>query len=336
MRLSRLAPAILLAALALHSELGATTTEEVTVTCPVCDNKFLAEKWNSTNSVGGYDRDFLEHAAGGQVFIISCWTCPKCHYTGSPRAFKPDKAPKELIERLKKENPLRPAEPIDPKLEHSRKIPAWVRYDLLIQVMKLQDAKPGGLAYLHMQTAQTQRFEWRSLEPFEKRRTGLWNKAKAAIPKDTRGYDFEIACARQFEKLARDASSGIADEDRPLAVVLAAVLYKSRGEDPDAQRVVSSLAGKQLQPSLQKVVDDIKARIAREKVYLKRAVPYFEAQAAEKGEGVTNIRYLLGVIYRKLGEKEKALGLLEPLLKIDSAPKGFRAWIQDEIKKTKE
>ncbi len=337
MRLSRLAPAILLAALALHSELGATTTEEVTVTCPVCDNKFLAEEWNSTNSVGGYDRDFLEHAAGGQVFIISCWTCPKCRYTGFPRGFKADKAPKELIERLKKENPLRPAEPIDPKLEHSGKIPAWVRYDLLIQVMKLQpDVKPAGLAFVHLRTAQTQRFEWSSLEPFEKRRVGLWNKAKADIPKDTPGYDFEIACARQFEKLARDASSGIADEDRPLAVVLAAVLYKSRGEDPDAQRVVSSLAGKQLQPGLQEVVDDIKARIAREKVYLKRAVPYFEAQAAEKGKGVTNIRYLLGVIYRKLGEKEKALGLLEPLLKIDSVPKRFRAWIQDEIKKTKE
>ena len=46
-------------------------------------------------------------------------------------------------------------------------------------------------------------------------------------------------------------------------------------------------------------------------------------------------RYLLGVIHRKLGEKEKALGLLEPLLKADDMSGGFRAWIKDEIAKSK-
>ena len=56
MRSSRLGPAILLAALVLHSPLRATTTEEVKVTCPVCDNKFLADELASTNSVGGYER----------------------------------------------------------------------------------------------------------------------------------------------------------------------------------------------------------------------------------------------------------------------------------------
>jgi len=339
MRFSRLGPAILLAALVLHSPLRATTTEEVKVTCPVCANEFLADEWASTNNVGGYDRDFLKHAAGGQVFIISCWTCPQCRYTGFPSGFKADKAPKQLIERLKKENPLRPAEPIDPKLEHSRKIPAWVRYDLLIQVLKLQrEVEPGRLAFVHLRTAQTQRFGWTSLERFETRREVLWKKVWASIPKDTRGYDREIACARQYEKLAQDATSDLADENRPLAVVLAAVQYKSRGEDPDAARAISSLTGKKLEPGLQEVVEDINARIAREKVYLKRAVPYLEAQAAEKGRDekeVTNLRYLLGVIHRKLGENEKALGLLEPLLEIDGIPEGLRAWVQDEIAKTK-
>lgn len=335
MRLSYL----LLAALLLCAPLGATTTEEVKVTCPVCDHGFLADDWASTNNVGGYDRDFLKHAAGGQVFIISCWTCPKCCYTGFPSGFKAEKAPKELIERLKKENPLRPAEPIDPKLADSRKIPAWVRYDLLIQVLKLQpDVKPGRLAFAHLRTAQTQRFRWTSLERFETRWDALWEKVRPAVSKDLDGYGREIASAREYEKLARDASSGIAEKDRPLATVLAAMRYKSRGEDPDAERVLASLAGTKLEPGLQEAVDDIKARVAREKVYLKGAVPYLEAQAAEKDrdqEEVTNIRYLLGVIHRKLGEQEKALALLEPLLKADGVPESFRAWIRDEIAKTK-
>jgi uncharacterized protein (DUF2225 family) len=83
----RVALALALGA-ALGSPLHATKTEEVGVTCPVCGNEFRAERWFSTNNFGGHDRDFLEHAAGGQVFIICCWTCPRCCYTGSPVGFR--------------------------------------------------------------------------------------------------------------------------------------------------------------------------------------------------------------------------------------------------------
>ena len=115
---------------------GATTTEIEDVECPVCANKFRALGWASTNSVGGQDRDFLRHAAGGQVFLITCWTCPKCRYTGYSGDFSGDEMPQALIQRLKKDNPLKATEPIDPKLQDSWEIPAWVRFDLLVQTRK--------------------------------------------------------------------------------------------------------------------------------------------------------------------------------------------------------
>lgn len=96
----------LLASLALASAALpalATSTEEVTVKCPVCVNAFKAENCRSTNSVGGQDRDFCKHAAGGQVFIICCWTCPRCFYTGFPDSFDAGKAPKDLLGPLLEE-----------------------------------------------------------------------------------------------------------------------------------------------------------------------------------------------------------------------------------------
>ena len=43
------------------------------------------------NNFGGQDRDLLEHAAGDQPFLFTCWTCPRqvasSHCHGSSVAF---------------------------------------------------------------------------------------------------------------------------------------------------------------------------------------------------------------------------------------------------------
>jgi hypothetical protein len=293
----------------------------------------------STNTVGGQDRDFLEHAAGGQVFLMSCWTCPKCAYTGYPSAFDPEELDQDIVAKLKEKNPLKPARPIDPETKHTGEIPAWVRWDLRTQVFAVDpDATPARRAFAFLRTAQTQRFGWDVLGQVpdgETRADALWNRVKPGLPEGN-ARDRYVAAAAAYEKLAADAASGLAAADRPLARVLAAQLYKMRGEDGDAARVLDGLKEVKLTPALQAVVKDIRTRIAREKEYLGRAIPHLEAhvKTLEPAKAV-NYHYLLGICLRKVGEKEKALAHLEPLLENEKIDPGFREWIADETAKTK-
>jgi uncharacterized protein (DUF2225 family) len=321
-----------------------TTTEEVAVKCPVCDNEFKAEQWNSTNNLGGVDRDFLKHAAGGQVFLIMCWTCPRCCYTGYPDDFDSEEAPKELIAKLKKENPLRPAEPIDPNVVESRKIPSWIRYDLRIQVLKLvPDTTAADLANTCLRTAQTQRFEWDLSEAFDKRYGTLYKKAWDALPEEkkvgrTNPYNTYMAIARNFEAEAADPKSDLEGAARLDARVSAALVYKERGEDSEAQRVLDSLAATVLPADLKTVAGEIRVRIERERKYQLLAIPCFEKHLAEgkpEAEEAISIKYLLGVLYRRTGDPKKAIGFLEPLLAEEGLPEGFKEWIRDEIAKAK-
>jgi len=313
----------------------ATSSEEVEVKCPVCGNGFKAEKWQSTNSFGGQDRDFLEQAAGGQVFLFMCWTCPKCHYTGYPRAFDAEKAPAELVARLKQDNPLRPAVPIDPATPHTGEIPAWVRYDLLVQVTQLQEPDAERLAFLYLRAGQTQRFDWKTLRPLAERGKALTDRVQPDERPENL-YDQDMEVGRRLEKLAADEASGLSAEDRLLARALAAVQYKSRGEDPDADRVVAALADAKLEPAVKALVDDVRTRIDREREYRGRALPWLEkAHAAAEGEDATNLQYLRGVLYRFQGQNERAVAMLAPLLETEGLPDGFRAWIADELAKAK-
>jgi len=334
MRIPRLVALLLITLVA-----SATTSEEVDVTCPVCANEFRAEAWMSTNSVGGQDRDFLEHAAGGQVFLFSCWTCPKCCYTGSSTDFDEEEMPKDLIAKLKAKNPLKAAQPIDPKTKHTGEIPSWIRWDLNAQVVALDpEVKPAQLAFAYLRTAQTQRFEWESLgkvADFDARAEKLWNRVKAELPEGN-GRDTTVAAARAYEKLAADGGSDLTAADRPLARVLAAQLFKSRGEDLEAARVLDGLKDVKLTPALQGVVKDIRTRIAREKEYIARAIPLLEAhlKTLEPAKAVS-IHYLAGVCLRKVGENEKSLAHLQPLLENKEIPPGFREWIAEEAAKAK-
>lgn len=332
---------LLLALLALPAV--ATTSEDVDVTCPVCTNAFQAETWNSTNNVGGQDRDFCRHAAGGQVFIMICWTCPRCYFTGAPAAFDAEKnaESKPLFERLRKTKPLKPAVKIDPATKHSGRIPAWVRYDLLRQVAELDDTtKPLALASICLRTAQTQRFEWASLEDadgWDAAFKRLEERIELPSREEASPYDRDVRCAFLFERLAADQDAKLPAEDRVWARVLGAVYYKRRGEDRDALRLVESFrADKGLDAKLRAILDDVEKRIEIESKYRARAIPHFEKGLAgldADSEDAACIRYLIGVLQRGSGEAKKAVESLKAARAMKGMPEPMKAWVDDEIAK---
>ena len=169
----------------------------------------------------------------------------------------------------------------------------------------------------------------------KKREEALHERVKS---NERDGYERAMNCARALEKLASDADSGLAANDRSLALVLAATYYKSRGEDPDATRVLDGLGDKKLEDGVSAAVRELRKRIERERTFLRRALPYLRAEAEQEGvseAAVANIQYLRGVIHRKLGDNERALKLLEPLQEDKRMGEAMREWVKDEIKKAK-
>jgi len=341
------------------------------IKCPVCSHSFVGRQvvlFPDANL--GRDRDFLTHAIGPEPFLLACWTCPKCLYTGFPGDFadddelsppaignKPQEPPpptqqtSRSIARLQERDSLVPRGWVDPTAVFADRAPALVRYDLLIQVLRLDPATPPGrIAYAYLCAAQTQRFDWRL--PFladRHRCASLLDRVKS-LP-ETLGYERDIATARGLAALATDAGSGLDANNRAFALAKAAQLYKMRGEDPDAVRLVAlARQVRSLEHGLEDALRDIEVRVAREKEYSLGAVPYLERMLA-KGRGVDDVRciprsrsdaeakafcaYLIGVIQRKAGERQRALERLEPLLCTRNLPVGLDAWIEDEIRKAK-
>src|SRR5262245_4188321 len=182
----------------------------------------------STNSFGGQDRDFLSHAVGEQVFLFECWTCPRCYYTGFPDDFVKERVNPELIGLILEQRMLKPAEKIARSLRDSEDIPAWIRYDLLSQVLKLRkDATALDQAWAYMRTAQTQRFNAEAVSRSGKEKSPLDALVEKfhARHRDKDPFQQTMMVARDLEGVAADVESEMAPEERPMALLYASRLY---------------------------------------------------------------------------------------------------------------
>ena len=254
--------------------------------------------------------------------MFAIWTCPKCAYTGYRSAFSGDETPKDLIARLKKDNPLKRPVAFSAKLEDTEDIPTWARYDLYDQVLVLTNATDAARAWTLLRAAWSQRFDWWDIVPKELKAAEepLMKKFEKQVPK--RGYAFYIAMGGVVEK-----------HEKGDLLLLGAGYYLFRGESPAAERLVKRLEVRNdLSPAMKKAVADFRTRIDREKEYLARALPLFRKSVATAKEPM-DVLYLCGEIERKLGRNEDAIKTLTALLADKDLPKGNRAWVQDALQK---
>ena len=302
----------------------ATTWEVVTVDCPVCANKFKARSWSSTNSLGAPDRDFCKHAGGGQVFLFAIWTCPKCAYTGFGPDFSGDEVPKELVARLKKDNPLKRPVAFTEKLKDTEDIPTWARYDLYDQILVLKKAGASERAWGLLRAAWSQRFNWWGIVPKELKEAEKPLMKKYAKQAPGAGYSGYVKLGELVEK-----------HEKGDLFLLGAGYYLFRGESPAADRLVKRLEARDdLSDAMKKAVADFRARIDREREYMARALPLFrESVAASKHPA--NILYLCGELERKLGRHDAAIKTLTPLLTDKRIPEHLAPWVKDALAKTK-
>lgn len=329
--------------LLLAGSAGATSGEYVEVTCPVCGHGFEGWQAHSTNNLGGQDRDFLEHAAGGQVFLMACWTCPRCLWTGFEDGFEAGAVEETLAARIRAERPLEPRAPVDASVRRTTDIPALVRWDLYVQRLALEDAPVGERAWACLRAAQTQRFDHVWPEALAKARSELWDAEWRTLPlEERRGnrYDAVVRMAEALVTEARDQDAELDDAARALRLLVAAHAWKGRGEDPDATRVLDLLAATvpERSEAVREVEAEIRRRIAVEREYGGRAMAHLEAQVADEAteaEERLALRYLLGELERKQGRHEEARRRLEALLAEEDLPDWVREWGGDALRRAK-
>lgn len=339
MRSSVLACALLVALLALVVSAPArgTTARPLNLHCPVCGAATTGTAIMSTNNFGGIDHDFCRHAMGSQPLLLVATTCPKCHYSAYADDFE-KKVPPELAKAVKGGALVMPAySPVkataaDEGVESPRNsLPAWVRHDLVLQVLRLKKAPAFDQAWQMLVVAWAVRLEARIDTGVETENEKVFEALvkRSGVKGDDRSGD-SIKLGRwlisQLPKLT-------ADEAR-VAAPAAIRLLRERGENG---MLLSSLETLKIGfpaerwPGVEKA---LRESAALEQKYQRMAVEAFSKYLASpectKEEDRFHVSYLVGELHRRLGEREQALEFYQKAEKFPKGSKELKEWITEQ------
>jgi len=327
----------------------ATTLAGRKVVCPICGTEFEITAIMSTNNFGGVDMDLLERARGTQPLLVLPATCPKCLYSGYRRDFsKNNKISKEVIEKIKVKKVLKPAIEITPE---TKRIPAWVKYDLIAQTYKLLGKEEMAIAQQYLSASWAVRLSEYPKTILKHLGEEDTKKALKLISDRLRNIDwmkvknqalFEVELGREFRKMAKNA--GV--EEKILRSAAAIALLRMHGENPDVEEILKSLKGQMPDEKYNEFYKSVMESINREKQFQKKAIKLFEDElkkwdskkvtGKKEEEGRRRLKavitYLTGELYRRIGEPKKALQKYEAANKIKEAPDWLKKFIERQKK----
>ena len=320
-------------------------TKPVSVVCPVDRTKFKAELLVRSNDWGGIDRDFCRHAYRTFPMEVKVWTCPGCRYSGTKADFTVDKdnpvtIDSETADRIRKG--LKPAQRL-PKRFTQRKVPAWVKFDLMAQSVKLRGrpAHEVGNAYLYAAWILRQRgvTYLQYFEEFEE----LYRRYKLDIKpiplraaKILNRADYELAKAVKIVKdLEAEKFSGV---QILLARYLAAYLNRRHGENAEALTLIEAMkADLETNSIVKDAVTKMKESIKQERVFQRKALAEFE-QALEKEQGLKpsdrgDLLYQLAELNRRLGNKKAAVDYYNKTIALEGTSEQTRKFAEEQQKR---
>lgn len=319
-------------------------TEPVDVVCPVDGTKFKAARLKRTNFWGGTDRDFCQHAYKTFPLEVQVWICPGCSYGGTEAQFsgadgKPivldDATKRKLREELKPANAL-------PKRVTQENVPAWVRFDLMAQGLKLRGAPAREIAVAYLYGAWIVRQRGvtylQYFEEFEelyarygldKQPLDLWGS------KVTNRTDYDLGKAA---KLVEDIGEGrFRGTNLLLARYLAAYVYRKHGENAEALALHEQIEdeAEKTNSIVHGALATMKASIDLERGLQGKALAAFEEAAldakitgAERGD----VLYQTGEIQRRLGRADEARAAYRKAIENEGTGEQTKAWAQEQIK----
>jgi hypothetical protein len=310
----------------------ATTKRPVAVTCPVCDHGFTAFSISSTNTFGGIDFDFCEHARGEPPNSHWVWACPSCRYAAWADDFE------EEIEEDER-RALRAA--LDAGLgiklpSDQREIPGRDKYTLLLQVLEHRGADKRDLAIVALLGAWVERLEspyaGDRLEKFAELRAA-WNAFGDEFQSRMEALDGNEQSGLNWPRrkilVATETLAEPADEDAPrnamdVLRLRAASMLRSRGENALAAPALHRLADADgVHPTIRAIARDLLAGIEHETRLQARWLAYAKS-AYDAGEWTgpdAGFRaHQIADTHRRLGQTDEARAWYERALRDPHVP----------------
>lgn len=304
------------------------------VTCPVCSNAFSAYSILRSNTFGGVDRDLFARSIGAQVEFYRVSTCPRCAFSGYANDFTAAAFVPPFVARQILDGGLSPDPPIDADADQDRIAPAQ-RYRLAIACYKLLGRSEEARAWLAMRAAWVVRDSAAILPPTPPI-PRLMAIGEAWLPPHEAGgnqADRELKLATEFA--ARIAEGEFVSGEEPAARAVLAMLLRLHGENAQSAELLETLFDEPRLPELarqacRRMLDSIDVEAMHQRdaaALLRRAL--FVGQVSEANRGPAT--YLLGELYRRLGDGTEALAWYRKALEISGLDPQLRAWTADQM-----
>ncbi len=286
---------------------GGDEKKTVDVVCPADGHKFQAVEMLVTNNWGGRDYDGCNHAFKTTPLEYLVWVCPSCKFAGRKRDFGAaldEGTKKSLLAGLK------PMEEIKRGAKQGE-IPGHVKYDLMAQAAALRGAPPAerALAYMHAAWSCRQQgaVYFEDFDEWENLRKGYGLDVQPMNLKRNR-TDFELEAVKKVEKDVEQKK--VFGPNKVLARYLAAYLYRKHGENAEAERWLAELSNLKGENSVvDAAAEKMKASIAREREFQKKAIEAYQAALEKEPDGskvAPEFAYLLGELHRRTGDPKAA------------------------------
>lgn len=307
----------------------ATTAGNEELTCPVCKNKCEGRVIYSTNSFGGQDRDFLKRAAGAQPFLLTPVTCSKCFYSGYGEDFKIDVSQemknKILNEKIIKVPDYKNLYPGRINSD-SERIPAWVRYDLITQIMKINNEDNEKLAWQYMNASWAVRFEENPFElklnEFSEGEKEIINNTVQPLMKKENQNSNRALLEIKIVKILLENILNYPSENHHLIAIYVGHLLRNHGENEFLLSSKQAFMPYFSKEELDTLFNEITISINLERTYQLNALELYKNILNSKVEikDKAVFTYLTGELYRRLGDYGNAITYFENVKKIDGAP----------------
>jgi hypothetical protein len=295
--------------------------------CPVCSRKVSLAVVTPIGVIGGVDHDLFARALGPQPEFYLINTCPHCHFSGYLADF--DLVLTDDVKKNLKKH-LVPSESISPEAS-PRDIDVLVKYDLAWQTFKWLGRSDESLGWLALRASWVARDLYCNIPRDAHLAKVLRQAGLDAKPPDNKENpaDREIAQASHIEE---DILSGeINSKDEWACHAIVGLLYRRHGLNDRAIRHINLVLGSDQTPKtvresflrMRKSIDD-------EVLWQGRAVDCFEKALESKKidpKNVPTAKYLVGQLYLRLGNQDKAKIWFREALRETDLPPRLREWI---------
>ncbi len=301
--------------------------------CPVCKEIFTTVRCVQTNVRGGVDRDLFARPLGPNPEFYRISTCPHCGYSGYEPDFTRAKIDPKVRRKILEDPGLDMPKKFGPQSD-PRELDAADRYRLAIQCYQWRNQSAEALAWLRLRASWIARDEGSVLPPDDRLKKVMQYIERFKPPLEKNGNQVDVEMKTVTLVADALANGRFNRYQKPYVELALALILRRHGENQQARHWLDRLRNyKSFSSTLVEGINRMRESIKREQAHQQKAVHYFEQALADKvitAENRGPARYLLGELYRRLGNCEKAMQWYDRALQSEQLPQRLQRWAKQQ------